>query len=59
MDGGVFISQNKEGLWNECEDISPVGWKDGDVIFPWCQQQSALRSPATAVTSLWETTNKR
>lgn len=35
-DGGVFITQNKEGLLNECEGSSalPLGHKDGDVIFP-------------------------
>lgn len=34
---GVFMSQNKKGLWKDEEERSPVGQKDEDVIFPWCQ----------------------
>lgn len=36
---GVFMSENKKGLWKDEEERSPVGQKDEDVIFPWCQPQ--------------------
>lgn len=39
--------------------VSPVGLNDGDVIFPWCQQQSTLDFSATAVAPTRLPANKR